>query len=207
MVRWALFPASDWKTVTLKVGLVVLLAAALVLVAWGARYRYFTTAGYKFGLGMEAFRNGRYDEADRYFEHVIYFHPHSPESAKAAKRIKEIRYITHRKKPAKKIALEKPDALDLYDDAVAILQQGRRDEAIQWLSRLSVDFASTQGGRKAAEKLAALTAAEDKSAAPPAPSETAPNAATPVNASPENAMQHPAESPHKGPAAEPAPRK
>ena len=107
--------------------------------------------------------------------------------------------------------------MDLYNDAVAMLEQGRREEAIQWLSRLSVDFADTEGGRRAAEKLAALTAAEGKgkSLTPPPLSGGLPNGATPIDASgnasedaaAESPLQHPVQSPHDGPAAEPEPRK
>jgi len=157
LVRWALFPTADWKVYLLRIVLVALLVAGGVLAALGIRYRYFTTAAYKYGLGMEAFRERRYEEASKYFDQVLYFHGDSPLAEKAGQRLALIRqYQRKHAARTRRDGEETADANDLYETAVGLLAAGRTDEGLEWLELLAADYAETDGGRRAAAKLAEI---------------------------------------------------
>gem|GEM_PF-2503796 len=161
MVRWALFPVHDWKRLTLRIVTLAALVVVASLAANGLRYRYFTSAEHKYMLGMGALRRGDYVVAKEYFEEVTYFHPDSPVAKKAEERIREIRFIVRMREleqtPVKK---DTPDAVSLYEEAVAELDRGKRDEGLKLLRMIAADFAGTPGGEKAAAKLKELTGEE-----------------------------------------------
>lgn len=165
LIRWALVPAADWKTYTLRISICLVVVVGLILAAWGAKYRYFTTAEDKFALGLETFWQGRYNKAARYFDHVVYFHPDSPQADGARRMLAVVRHKNRKKNTVQRRPVKTPEALELYQQAVSLLESGRRKEAVERLRRLSADFADTKGGRKAAEKLAELeTEAPDPAA-------------------------------------------
>lgn len=173
LVRWALFPTADWKTYVLRGVLVAALVAGSIIAAMGIRYRYFTPATYKFGLGMDAFRERRYEEAGKYFDQIIYFHGDSPLAEKARDHLAMIRHYQRRQavKP-RNSGGGATDGTELYADAIDLLKAGRRREAVQWLELLAADYADTEGGKKAAAKLAELSGAEEAGDASPLEQDT-----------------------------------
>jgi len=157
MVQFALMPAHDWKIAALKVAGIAALAVITVLAATGIRYRYFTTAEYKYQCGLAQLRKGNYTEARSYFEHVEYFHSDSSLSKAAEDRISEILYKLRKEQPATTTTrLRVPNMLGPCNDALDELTKGNRQEAILELRRIADDYGETEGGRKAAAKLQEL---------------------------------------------------
>lgn len=160
MVTWALVPAADWKMVALKGAGALLLAGGLVLAAWGAKYRYFTTAAEKLQLGMAAFAGGEYDTAADYFGDVTYCHSGTTEAEEAEARMREIRYMRRRKIASTGAMGEKLDAASLLEHALVLLESGELEKAEELLGMVANDFPNSAAGVKAAEKLAELRGEE-----------------------------------------------
>ena len=186
LVRWALFPTADWKIYLLRSVLAVLLIAGSIAAGLGIRYRYFTPAEHKFGLAMEAFRERRYEDAAKYFNQVTYFHDDSPLAKTARDQLNMIRHY-QRKQAVKERNGDGVgngvDGTDLYANAVNLLDAGRRDEAVQWLELLAADYGDTEGGKKAAAKLAELKGDDEATDASPL-EEDAATVREPVSAGP-----------------------
>jgi serine/threonine protein kinase len=154
MVKSALFPAADWKTITAKALAAAVLLVLSVMVVSGLRYRYFTTADYKYSLGIAAFNKGEYATARDYFGEVRYFHPDSLEAEKAADRITEIYYISRTAVPRDAPKVEKPSSPDfLFESATNLIQSGKTEEGVRLLRLIARDYRDSEFGRKAAEAL------------------------------------------------------
>jgi len=158
MVREALFPAATAREIALKVVAVVAAIVVLAFVADGIRYRYFTTAEYKYSMGMETFRARDYHKALAYFDETIYFHPGSEYVKPAQERIQEILYILRNQDPPpNKPRMEPPKGTYLYEQAVAMLKAGNSSDAIEFLQNLVKDMPGTDNGKLAAAKLVELS--------------------------------------------------
>lgn len=174
MVRYALLREVSWKEMALKIAGAAAFVVLVILVISGMRYRYFTTPAYKYSLGMAAFRQGDYDKAKAYFEEVRYFHPKSGEATRADERMKEIRYVEHKKaEPVKLADTTRPKAMSHYESALALIESGKTDEGIVYLRTIAKDFADTDGGKLAAAKLEELGGTANLHKMPPAVDSTA----------------------------------
>jgi tetratricopeptide (TPR) repeat protein len=157
-VHLALLPAADWRIMTLKIAAVAVFIVAGAFAVWGLRYRYLTSASHKFDLAAAAFRDRDYEKAHRYFGHVVYFHPDTPEAEEAKKRLAYIRYVNSQKRAKEKKPSEKSEGHQFYDEGLRLLEEGRRQEAIDVFERLAKDLPGTEVGDLAAAKLAELAA-------------------------------------------------
>jgi tetratricopeptide (TPR) repeat protein len=189
-VHLALLPSADWRIMTLKIAAVVVFIVAGVFAAWGLRYRYFTPASHKFDLAAAAFQDRDYEKAHRYFGHVVYFHPDTPEAEEAKKRIAYIRYVNAQKRAQERKPSQKPEEFDFYDEGLRLLEEGRRQEAIEVFERLAKDLPGTEVGDLAAAKLAELAAggtAQEPPAVQDTPAEETPPP-SPAEAAPEGSL-------------------
>jgi hypothetical protein len=161
MVRLALVADYDWRKVAGKIALLVMIGVLGVLAALGLKYRYFTSADYKFSLAMTEFTQGNYERAKRYFEDVRRFHAQSDKAATARECIEDcLRMIREKNKSA---VTEKKKGLSgqrQYEYAMDLEARGDRKGAIALFSRLATDFPGTQWGRLAAQQMARLGAAQ-----------------------------------------------
>jgi hypothetical protein len=156
LVTSALFPAADWKTYVLRSLFAAVLVTMAGLAAWGMRYRYFTTAKHKLDLAQAAFLDGDYERASRYFGHVVYYHPDTPEADQAEHGIALIRYYHRHREQSKGGKTEVRESTQPYDEALALLEDGRRPEAVSLFKRYASDFPDTEFGALSALKLAEL---------------------------------------------------
>ena len=74
-----------------------------------------------------------------------------------------IRHRNAKERSANVKDTQPPDGMTQYENALRLYEKGRQKEAIEWWRTLAEDFADTEGGRKSAEKLAALASAADDS--------------------------------------------
>jgi len=160
MVRWALFPAADWRMLALKIAGAAAFVVISFLAAQGIWYRYFTTAEYKYALGAREWDRGNYAKAKDYFEDVCYHHPDSGLATSAGTMMTQIYYITHGSEASEKPGIKKPpDAEPMYAHALKLIGQGKAPQALKILRQIARDYPDSKVGKDAQAKLKELGAA------------------------------------------------